>query len=128
MTLEDGVPASGCESRTILAIDDELLVLSLLEMMLKRHGFHVLTAANARQALELFHARRSQIDLVITDIVMPEMDGAALAATLLEMKPDLPVLFISGFAERLERLQAPILAKPFSTAALISKVQALLAA
>lgn len=117
-----------CHKRagTILAVDDEHLVLSLLETMLRKQGFTVLTAANGVEALRVFSSAQKDVNLVITDVVMPEMDGTILAEHLLQMRPDLPVLFISGFSERLERIRAPILAKPFSPAVLVGKVRALL--
>jgi two-component system cell cycle sensor histidine kinase/response regulator CckA len=110
----------------ILAVDDEHLALSLVKSMLERSGFTVQTAGSGEEALRIFGTEREHIGLVITDVVMPEMDGTALAERLLRQRPDLPVLFISGFSDRLEQIDAPILPKPFSSSALVRKVRALM--
>ncbi len=119
--------SAGVESgpRTILAVDDERTILSLLASMLERNGFRVLKAAGGQEALEILKSSH-EVDLVITDIVMPDMDGTALAQKVLATHPEMPVLFISGFPNRLQSLEAPVLAKPFTSAALIGKVRTLL--
>ncbi len=94
--------------------------------MLARHGFRVLTASSGRYALELFSRERDEIDLVITDIVMPGIDGPALAGELQRLRPGLPVLFISGYPDRAGATAAPFLSKPFSSAALLGKVRSLI--
>ena len=112
--------------RTILAVDDERLVLTLLKSTLEKGGFSVLTADNGREALKILSGIAAQVDLVITDVVMPEMDGTALAEMILKLRPNMPLLFISGFSDRLAQIKAPILAKPFSSTALLGKVRSLL--
>ncbi len=109
---------------TILAVDDEALVLRLVRTMLEKSGFTVVTAASGPEALELL--TRTSVDLVIADLVMPEMDGTVLAEEVTRRRPGLPVLFISGYPDRLKPLNAPVLAKPFSLAALVDRVHSLL--
>jgi two-component system, cell cycle sensor histidine kinase and response regulator CckA len=111
---------------TILAVDDDNMVLKLVQAMLQRQGYLVLIAGSGPEALRMFMAAQERIDLMITDIVMPEMDGTALAGEIKRRRPDLPVLYMSGYADRLEHLDAPVLAKPFSSATLVGKVRTLL--
>ena len=89
-------PEQGTE--LILLVEDEPAVRSLAERVLMRQGYHVLAAASGVEALELVNATHGQIDLLVTDVVMPEMGGVELATHLLALRPDLRVLFISGYA------------------------------
>jgi two-component system cell cycle sensor histidine kinase/response regulator CckA len=111
---------------TILAVDDDGMVLNLVRAMLQRHGYLVMVADSGTEALRVFLNAEDRIDLMITDIVMPEMDGTVLAGEIKRRKPELPVLYMSGYADRLEQLDAPVLAKPFSSAALVGTVRKLL--
>jgi two-component system cell cycle sensor histidine kinase/response regulator CckA len=103
---------------TILLVEDEAMVRSVAERALTRHGYTVLTAENGEAALEIL-AREEVIDLMISDVVMPTMDGPTTVREARKTRPDLPILFISGYAE--EQLRKSIdlervafLAKPFS--------------
>jgi two-component system, cell cycle sensor histidine kinase and response regulator CckA len=103
---------------TILLVEDEATVRAVAERALTRHGYNVLIADNGEAALEIL-ARESEIDLMISDVVMPTMDGPTTAREARKLHPDLPILFISGYAE--EQLRESIdlprvgfLAKPFS--------------
>ncbi|MDT9597705.1 hybrid sensor histidine kinase/response regulator [Sphingosinicella rhizophila] len=103
---------------TILLVEDEATVRAVAERALSRHGYTVLVAENGEAALEIL-ARESNIDLMISDVVMPTMDGPTTAREARKTHPDLPILFISGYAE--EQLRQSIdldrvgfLAKPFS--------------
>jgi two-component system cell cycle sensor histidine kinase/response regulator CckA len=103
---------------TILLVEDEAMVRAVAERALTRHGYTVLTAENGEAALEVL-AREGPVDLMISDVVMPTMDGPTTAREARKTYPDLPILFISGYAEEqlrksidLERVQ--FLAKPFS--------------
>ncbi|MGH7447924.1 MAG: hybrid sensor histidine kinase/response regulator, partial [Longimicrobiales bacterium] len=89
-------PAEGTE--LVLLVEDEPAVRSLAERVLMRQGYHVLTAGSGVDALELVKHTHGQIDLLVTDVVMPEMGGVTLAEHLLVLRPDLRVLFISGYA------------------------------
>jgi two-component system cell cycle sensor histidine kinase/response regulator CckA len=103
---------------TILLVEDETMVRAVAERALSRHGYTVLTAENGEAALEIL-AREERIDLMISDVVMPTMDGPTTVREARKTHPDLPILFISGYAE--EQLRKSIdlervafLAKPFS--------------
>jgi two-component system, cell cycle sensor histidine kinase and response regulator CckA len=116
-------------TETILIVDDEPFILDLACSMLKRNGYNVLCASSAQQALDLIQTDPDQkIDLALLDIVMPGMDGAELALHLTEMRPNLSIMFMSGYAEnpevRPERFrQVMFLAKPFSSLVLAAKVR-----
>jgi putative two-component system response regulator len=82
---------------TILVVDDDHHVLESLLLLLSAHGYHVVTAANALEALERLSDR--EVNVVITDIKMPGMDGIELSGIVHERDPDLPVLIMTAFAE-----------------------------
>jgi two-component system cell cycle sensor histidine kinase/response regulator CckA len=103
---------------TILLVEDEDMVRNVAERALARQGYKVLTAENGEVALDLL-ADRPQIDLLVSDVVMPVMDGPTMARQVRRLYPDLPILFMSGYAE--EQLRRSIdlgnvafLPKPFS--------------
>jgi two-component system response regulator GlrR len=100
----------------VLLVDDEAAVRKLMSITLREGGFQVIEASNAAQALALFH--RHPIDVLVTDILMEEMDGIALAIKVMAHRPDLPVLFVSGCGSEFERApqqhsRCEFLAKPF---------------
>ncbi|PKN11729.1 MAG: two-component system response regulator [Deltaproteobacteria bacterium HGW-Deltaproteobacteria-4] len=87
----------GARSSSILVVDDDKYVLETLLLLLSDRGYRVFTASNAFEALESLATRDVQI--VLTDINMPEMDGIELAGRIHELHPDIPVLIMTGFAE-----------------------------
>ncbi len=84
------------DSRTILVVDDEPEFREVLGIGLARQGFRVLKAANGREALACLEDRLGEVALVITDIVMPAMDGLELATELGRRAPEMPLLLITG--------------------------------
>ncbi|WP_445326745.1 ATP-binding protein [Sphingobium sp. AN558] len=107
---------------TVLLVEDEDMVRAVAERALVRQGYKVLTAADGEQGLELL-ASDETIDLLISDVVMPNMDGPAMVARARRARPDLPVLFMSGYAEEQLRKSIDIpnvafLPKPFSVSQL----------
>jgi PAS domain S-box-containing protein len=80
----------------ILVVDDENLILKVAREVLERHGYAVVTALDAPEALAIFAARREEIQLVLTDLAMPLMDGIALIRTLQKMKPDVCIIASTG--------------------------------
>jgi two-component system cell cycle sensor histidine kinase/response regulator CckA len=105
-------------SGTVLLVEDEPMVRGVAERALTRHGYTVLTADNGEDALEIL-GRGEAIDLLISDVVMPGMDGPTMVEEARKSRPDLKILFISGYAE--EQLRNSInvgnvsfLPKPFS--------------
>jgi two-component system cell cycle sensor histidine kinase/response regulator CckA len=116
----------------ILVVDDDTAVLKLVESCLRVHGFRALTAATAHEAEDLFEKSREDIVLLLADIRMPEVDGPTLARTLLDLNPELQVLFMSGFTEEdwpetgfIRRFA--FIGKPFTPGLLIRTVRDLLA-
>ena len=116
---------------TVLVVEDEPEVRALVADVLRRSGFTVLEAEHGAQALET--AAGQSLDLLVTDMVMPVMGGAALALALKKTNPDLPTIYISGYPGEQIRpregvgAEAAFLQKPFSAEVLLEKVQAVLA-
>ena len=105
-------------SGTVLLVEDEPMVRSVAERALTRHGYTVITADNGEDALEML-GRGEQIDLLISDVVMPGMDGPTMVREARKSRPDLKILFMSGYAEEQLRKSIDIenvnfLPKPFS--------------
>jgi len=114
---DEGTAASpDTPSLTVLAVDDDDLVLTNLTAMLEDLGQRVLAASSAAEALSL--VSRNTVDLVITDFAMPKVNGVQLATALTAMYPNLPVVLATGFAELREgeAKALPRLAKPFTQA------------
>ena len=119
---------SGTE--TILLVEDEPGVRRYLRHMLERHGYTVLEAANGREALELVQKNQGTVQLLLTDLVMPELGGAELAARFGGNARATPVLCMSGYTDRLWRPDDPgvgFLQKPFTLDALLSHIRQMLA-
>ena len=112
------------ETRHILVVDDESAVLNLLTALLKTRGYKTLAATNGREALALFKEHEDDVNLLITDVVMPEMDGIELAVQIRSLRPKLPALFVSGFCENipgsLQEWEA--VDKPFKPQELLKKI------
>src|SRR5689334_5806433 len=113
---------------TILAVDDDRSVLGLLEQTLRDGGYNVLVADGGRSAIEVYEKSGVPVDLLLTDVIMPDLTGPVLAERLRSRQPDLPVLFISGFhdADMVQRFVTArgftLLPKPFSVDALLRVV------
>ena len=86
-------------AETILLVEDEDSVRVIIGAVLRRNGYTVLEAGHPHRAVEIFQEHIDAIDLLLTDVVMPEMNGPALAQRLAPQEPDLRVLFISGYAD-----------------------------
>ena len=119
---------------TILLVEDEEMLREFVSTALSSLGYHVLSAANGHEALEIWATRRHEIDLLLTDVVMPEsISGRELAHTLMIDKPDLKIIFTSGYSAELigpefERGKGHgFLAKPYLTDHLVKFVNAELA-
>jgi PAS domain S-box-containing protein len=110
---------------TVLVVEDEDGLRRLLLEVLRGRGYTVLDASRPEQALELSQDYSGRIDLLVTDVVMPNMNGPALAARLRQQRPALPVLFISGYSEPAQAPR-PFLKKPFPPEALAQAVRSLL--
>jgi len=99
----------------VLVVDDDSLVLTSTSLLLEDLGHRVISAASGAEALEAFDSGQA-IDLLITDMAMPHMSGAQLAHAVRLLKPNLPIILATGYAERLEgfAIELPRLSKPFS--------------
>src|SRR5262249_34109588 len=124
--------AAPCPKGTVLLVEDEEGVRRLVRQVLQTSGYDVLEARHGMEALQLWDAKKDEVRLMVTDVVMPEMNGSDLAQRLLSQRPDLKVLFISGytdvevFSQGLLDRGAALLPKPFMPKALSSKVDELL--
>jgi PAS domain S-box-containing protein len=124
------VSARGAE--TILLVEDEEAVRHLLARGLRNHGFTVMTASDGAEALRLVHDRTPHIDLVATDVVMPNMSGRDLADRLRKERSGLKVLFMSGYTDDtllrhgVYEAREAFLQKPFALQAFASKVREIL--
>jgi CheY-like chemotaxis protein len=127
---QSDVPCGGTE--TILVIEDEDIVRNLACRGLRDHGYKVIEARNGTQALSYVKLHPGTVDLVVSDVVMPEMGGRDLGHSLARSDPDLPVLYMSGYTGEdvvqrgLLEPGSPFQQKPFTPAALATKVRAML--
>jgi two-component system cell cycle sensor histidine kinase/response regulator CckA len=125
-------PRTNDGSETLLVVEDEQQLLDIVQSSLERRGYRVLAAQTPAEALALGQAHAGRIDLLITDVVMPEMNGKELSTRLSALQPGLPTLFMSGHtAEVVEKrglLERGIsfIAKPFTPAELAQKVREVL--
>lgn len=109
---------------TVLLVEDEAMVRNVTRSILTRSGYRVLEAENGQQALEVFRVNADAIDLVITDIGMPKMNGVRLARELVASNPNVRILLVSGNAEepdvpvegRVHLLEKPYTAEGLTTA------------
>jgi CheY-like chemotaxis protein len=119
-------------SETLLLVEDEDGVRELLSEWLTGHGYVVLTASNGNEALGVAARERRTIDLLIADVVMPQMGGPALAERLLPARPGMKVIYVSGYADeaigdpRVLSAGNAFLQKPFSLDSLVRKVREIL--
>ena len=118
-------------SETVLLVEDETGVRELIRDFLARCGYRVLEAVEIDNAFTLFEAHRNEIDLLITDIVMPGMNGRMLAEQLVAQRPSLKVLYMSGYTDDQVLVQgvasgAGFLQKPFTPDVLARRVREVL--
>lgn len=115
----------------VLLVEDEDMVRAVAERALTRAGYTVTVASDGDEGLEIVEGG-TQFDLVVSDVVMPAMDGPTMIRAIRQLRPDLPVLFMSGYAEEQLRKEIDIadvhfLPKPFSVQQISDKVGAVLA-
>jgi len=119
-------------SGTVLLVEDEPMVRAVAERALTRHGYQVITADNGEDALEVL-ARNEPVDLLISDVVMPGMDGPTMVELARKTRPELKILFMSGYAEEQLRNSLDVdnvsfLPKPFSVQELAEAAKRTMAA
>ena len=114
---------------TILLVEDEEGLRSLNARGLRSRGYSVIEASNGVEAMEALEEKDGAVDLVVSDVVMPEMDGPTLLREMRIRNPNLKIIFVSGYAEEAfdkslpENEQFAFLAKPFALSALVAKVK-----
>ena len=119
-------------TETLLLVEDEDSVRSLVRNVLREKGYRVLEASGGEEALEFSELYAGRIDLLVTDVVMPLMNGRELARRLTGLRPQIKVLYISGYTENAVWFQSGLdsagafLQKPFSPEALARKVREVL--
>ncbi len=115
-------------NETILFVDDEELIVSLGKIMLEKAGYRVLTASNGNEAFETVKSYEGEIHLMVVDLVMPGLSGPETAEKIRTVRGGLPVLYISGYAEKEIGTvnENSILSKPFKSTELISKISDML--
>jgi DNA-binding response OmpR family regulator len=118
-------------SATILVVDDELTVLDTVRDGLTAHGYQVLKASGGEEALQVAQTHPGTIALALVDVVMPTMSGPEVARRLNAARPDLKILFMSGFSTDVVVVHGlsagdPLLVKPFSLESLARKVHEIL--
>ena len=125
----DAKKPEGLGHKTILLVEDEPMILEMTETMLKELGYSVLAASTPGQALHLAREHAGAISLLITDVVMPEMNGRTLAKNLLSLHPGLKRLFMSGYTANVIAHQGVLdeevhfIQKPFTIKNLAGKVK-----
>jgi CheY-like chemotaxis protein len=121
-------PAPEAAGSTVLLVEDEPSVLRVAQRALRRAGYEVLVAASAAEARSHFDLHQQAIDLLVSDVRLPDANGTELAQSLHRQAPGLPVLYVSGYTDEvLEPGPAAFLAKPFSPAELVTAVESTLA-
>jgi two-component system cell cycle sensor histidine kinase/response regulator CckA len=111
------VPPDGGASKTaqptIIVADDDPIVLRLVGGFLLQRGYRVLEAAGGIEALDLADRQNGALDLLVTDVQMPDLDGCTLWARLKERHPAVPAIFMSGFSDMDSPADASFVSKPF---------------
>jgi signal transduction histidine kinase/ActR/RegA family two-component response regulator len=116
-------------NETVLVVEDEPQLLDLTCRMLREHGYQVLRASNARQALQICSMHPGVIHLMVTDVVMPKMGGGDLVQAALPLRPRMRVLYMSGYTDGtaihhgVAVGQVPFLQKPFTSLELAARVR-----
>jgi two-component system, cell cycle sensor histidine kinase and response regulator CckA len=123
-----GTDADLSGTETILVVDDESLLLTMAETILTDYGYCILTANGGQQALKILSGEHVQIDLIITDLVMPGMGGRELVERVRQLMPGTRIMCTSGYTLPADKqVDTPYLQKPFTSRELLAKVKQVLA-
>jgi CheY-like chemotaxis protein len=109
--------------KTVLVVDDEADVRAFVRSVLVRNGYEVLEAEDGQAAYELVERLGGGIELLVTDVKMPRMDGISLGKKVSQGYPRIGVLYISGFVSEGAKPGRPFLAKPFRADALVESLR-----
>ena len=126
--MADTLSAEKNRGKTVLFVDDEELILSLGKIMLEKAGYDVLTASGGYEAVDLVKNYEGKIDLMVFDLVMPDISGREAVEMINKVRENIPVLYISGYAEKELNTAEDyeILGKPFRSSDLISRISRML--
>ncbi len=138
--LQQGMPSQKPEvslsvtkgNETILVAEDNEAILKMTTIMLSRHGYNVIPTASPEEALQMAQKEKDNIHLLLTDVVMPCMNGRELAEKILEINPDVKILFMSGYPEDIVAKHGAIenglafISKPFTADNIIGKIRNIL--
>ncbi len=115
------------QSEVILVVDDELIIREVVRTVLEASGYRVIDAGTAKEALGILR-NGTAVGLLISDVLMPEINGIELAEDARRLRPDMPILFVSGYWDRFEHSADGFecVQKPFAPAELVSKIRELL--
>ena len=125
---QDKKPKSG-KGETVLIAEDEENVLELASRILRDSGYNVISAKNGEEAYWLAENYDKQIDLLLTDVIMPKLSGKDLCEKIVKQRPDIKILFMSGYTEKaiinhgVIPSDSMFLSKPFSVLSITSKVR-----
>ncbi len=127
----DREPVVAPSALRVLLVEDDDGVRSLARRVLARHGYTVLEAFDGSEALRISEQHRGSIELLVTDVVMPELRGPEVAERLLRLRPELKVLYMSGYTDEeilhgVSEHEAAFLQKPFTEIALAEMARAVL--
>ena len=119
------------KQKKILVIDDNEDVLTTITQFLTQKKFNVLSASNGLDALKQCEVEKENIDLIITDLVMPSISGVAIISIVKEKYPQIPIIAITGWGEHPESLAAEakadtVMEKPFDLSELLDKIEELI--
>jgi len=119
-------------SETILLIDDEKIVRQVEEEIISEIGYKVITASSGKEAVDIYKAQKDEIDIVVLDMIMPEMGGEKTFQALKQINPDVKVLLASGYSvtdqatKILEQGNGEYIQKPFGMKSLSQKLRKVL--
>jgi CheY-like chemotaxis protein/anti-sigma regulatory factor (Ser/Thr protein kinase) len=128
--VKEGEGESDQPTGTVLIVEDEDAVRAIAQRLLERGGYRVLTARHGADALRVLAEARTTVDVLLSDVVMPEMGGVELAARAVEMIPGLPVVLMSGYTDKdlgpinEEEMVTGFISKPFTSDSLLATVKA----
>jgi two-component system, cell cycle sensor histidine kinase and response regulator CckA len=116
---------------TVLLVDDDESLRGFVRRILMEHGLRVIEASDGAEALEVAASHTEPLDLLLTDVIMPKVNGLVLAQRLLQERPGIGVLYMCGFVEKsmllAKRPEMRLLQKPFTSEELIAAVRQILA-
>jgi len=131
-SIKDNIPAKTTHDETILILEDDYSVRELTKAMLERNGYTIITAGSCREAFDIFQREHADIDLVISDVVLPDGSGLNFIDTLANIKPDVKILMTSGYLDdksQFEKIKTKghhFIQKPYNYDAFIQLVNSLI--